>query len=113
MDTQSSWAASTTALAPTFLLFFGVILVADTNVLAAAGWRGDALHLLLELRVGDFGGRLNILGGDDTFGRRWSFLNLIARDTTSDAEQLNDIVELPMKISANGDGGRDGLDVGF
>jgi len=109
MHTQCSWAAATTALASTFFLLFGVIFIVFT---ATAGG-SDALHLLLELGIGDFGRRLDIIGGDDARGGGRGFFDFIAWDTAGDAEKLDNIVELAVEVSTDGDGGRYRLDVGF
>lgn len=113
MDTQCSRAAATTALASTLFLLFGVIFIVDTTAFAGTAGRSNALHLLLELGIGDFGRRLDVFGGDDALGGGGGFFDLVAWDTAGDAEKLENIIELAVEVSTDGDWGRYRLDVGF
>lgn len=70
-------------------------------------------HLISGLGIGDGGGRLDVGRGDDSggvlrgikFGAIWH--------SARDAEELEKVVELAVDITADCDGGSDGLDIGF
>lgn len=110
------------ATAATLLLF---VVVAVVVAVAAGGAGGPnvvgvaleaALHLALDLGVGDARGRLEVGGVDGAGqgdgrgqGRRGSVIG----HATSDTEQLEQVVELAVDVAAHGHGGPHGLDVGL
>ncbi len=94
--------------ASTGLLFIVVILTASALDAAVR-----ATDLLLELWVRNLRGRLNIIRTDDS-GLRSGLLDIgFTWHPTSDSEELQQIVELTMDITADRDRSTDRLDVGL
>ena len=87
-----------------------VIIVAVSTLDTAI--RGAA-DLLLELGVGDFGRRFDVIRTDNVGHSCRSVYIGLTRHAASNAKQLKEIVELTMDVTADRDRGTNGLDVGF
>ena len=108
------------AAAPRLLLFIVTLHIVAVAARGAGGanvvWVAlePPLHLALDLGVCDAGGRLEVGGVDlagQGHGRRLRGLWCVVGHASSDAEQLEEVVELAVDVSAHGDGRPDGLDV--
>ena len=70
-------------------------------------------QLLSDLWIGDGGRRFDVIGGDDGGGGLRGIELGAIWHSARDAEELQEVVELAVNITADGDGGCDRLDVGF
>lgn len=103
------------------------LLIVYVNVVAvSAGRAGGAnvvwialeppLHLALDLGVCDAGGGLQVGGVDlagQGDGRGLGGLRSVVWHASSDAKELEEVVELAVDVAAHCDGRADGLDVGL
>jgi len=110
VSTRASTTARLTGCtrASTGLLFIIVVLTASALNAAVR-----ATDLLLELRIGDLGRRLNIIRADDS-SLSGGLLNIgFTWHTTSDSEELQQVVELTVDVTTDRDRSTDRLNVRF